>query len=209
MIANPVLQWVFTAAFLAVAAHCAAGVVRSAARPRPGSGRAAAGHLLHLVMSLDMAAMVWPWWAQIPLAPQLVTFSLAAAWFAVPALRTALVRRREVHRPVAAQSLINATMMLAMVWMVAVMGGAAQDSAGAVAAAAPGASMPGHQHGTLPPVHVAVGLGLTVLMLAAAACFATRVAGSGGATTHRRAAATANVTMTAGMAAMCWLMIST
>lgn len=217
MITDPVLQWVFTGTFLALAVHPVVGVVRAVvptAAGRRGDGwPGALHHLLHLVMCLDMAAMVWPWWAQIPIAAQLLAFSAGAVWFAVPALRAVpqlLPRRpgaiawRDGSSPL--PGLMNAAMMLAMVWMVAVMAPDAAAGGAAAGAAVPSAS--GHQHGSLPPTQIATGLGLSALMIAAALGYATGAVDRGAVAPQRRLHAVANTAMSAGMAAMCWLMVS-
>ncbi|WP_022916625.1 DUF5134 domain-containing protein [Ruania albidiflava] len=211
---DPVLQWMFTAVFLAVAGHCVIGladflrpVVRGGAGERADGvveRRTAIAHLCHLLMSLAMAAMAWPWWTHLPATPQVVVFALAAAWFVVQT-RTATAGRLRYA--------VDAVMMLAMVWMVAVMGyGPHATAAGTTGA------MGGHQHGMLAPAQVAVGLVFTVAMLAAAVTCATgrtsAPASSGmpaarrSTVLHRRADVAARTAMSTGMAAMCWLMVA-
>src|SRR5699024_7654199 len=158
VITGPVLPWVFTALFLAVAAHCVVGLGVALRPVMPGrvgdrsgggvDGRTAIAHLCHLLMSLSMVAMAWPWWSHLPATPQVVVFALAAAWFAVQTRSATTGRLRHV---------IDAAMMLAMVWMVAVMGYGPHATDAGMAG-----TMADHQHGTLAPVQVAVGLGLTV-----------------------------------------------
>ena len=214
MVTSPVLQWLFTAVFLAVAAHCVVGlaavlspVVRGGAGARTGAvvdRRTAIDHLCHLLMSLGMAAMAWPWWSHLPATPQVVVFAMAAAWFAVQTWTASTGRLRYA---------VDAVMMLAMVWMVVVMGYGSH----AMTADATG-TMGGHQHGMLAPPQIAVGLVFTVAMLAAAVGCATgrtsapALSGTGAAhrstVVHRRAEAAARTAMSAGMAAMCWLMVA-
>jgi len=214
VITGPVLPWVFTALFLAVAAHCVVGLGVALRPVMPGGvgdrsgggvdGRTAIAHLCHLLMSLSMVAMAWPWWSHLPATPQVVVFALAAAWFAVQTRSATTGRLRHV---------IDAAMMLAMVWMVAVMGYGPHATDAGMAG-----TMADHQHGTLAPVQVAVGLGLTVVMLAAAVGCATGLtgtqassrqgAGQPGTAVHRHADTAARTAMSAGMAAMCALMVA-
>lgn len=237
MVTSPVLQWALTAVFVAVAMYCVVELVGGHARRAPD-------HLAHLVMSLDMAAMAWPWWSEVPRAPQLVVFALATAWFTARlfvALGTrwrrsgswrgwpgAPLRRAATGAARLLGHLADAAMMLAMTWMVAVMG--TSMTAGREMASA----MAGHQHGMLPPTHVAAGLVLTAAMLATAAGRATgliethspaaaqqvAVAARPSASTapavrqllrarsHPHIATATATAMSAGMALMCWLMVS-
>ena len=109
------MQWATTALFGALAAH---SLWRLATTRQPFD---AASHLLHLGMSAVMVAMVWPWWARLPALPQVAFFAAGAAFFAGAAGWFALDGRLAGrHRSVRCQA-ANAVMMLAMVWMLAVM----------------------------------------------------------------------------------------
>ncbi|WP_369371338.1 DUF5134 domain-containing protein [Promicromonospora sp. Populi] len=125
MPSDPVVQWAVAGVFAALSAH---SVWRLATARQVFVGL---GYLFHLGMNLDMVAMVWPWWAQIPTLSQLgffavgaVFFASAAGWYAGDALpRGAAGDRRQLcchHRDAPAQA-AHAVMMLAMVWAVAVM----------------------------------------------------------------------------------------
>ncbi|OMC56283.1 hypothetical protein A5747_09575 [Mycobacterium sp. IS-836] len=69
--------------------------------------------VLHLVMAIAMAVMVWPWGAQLPAAGPAVFFLFAALWFVISAVASAeTLPLRTVYG-------YHALMMLAMAWMYA------------------------------------------------------------------------------------------
>lgn len=130
---------------------------------------AGTGHLFHLGMNLVMVAMVWPWWARLPAPPQVAFFAAGAAffagavgWFALDGLSTT-DRRRAGRRRSARCQAVNAVMMLAMVWMLAVMTRHA-DGVGGTAGAAHSA----HAAAPVPP-DVTTVAGGSVLLAALAA----------------------------------------
>ncbi|WP_051433072.1 DUF5134 domain-containing protein [Promicromonospora kroppenstedtii] len=115
MTSDPAAQWATTALFGALTAYSLWRLV--AARYL----FARTGHLFHLGMNLVMVAMVWPWWARLPALPQVAYFAAGAAFFAGAAGWFALdVRVASRYRSSRCQT-TNAVMMIAMVWMLAVM----------------------------------------------------------------------------------------
>lgn len=212
MVEDAWLQWALALVFVLTALH---SVGRAAASRSVGSG---IGHGLHVVMSLDMVAMCWPWWTVIPAWPQGVLFGAAAAWFAS---RLGLHwRRGQATARFALHQASHAVMMLVMVWMVAAMGpmvsagsGRLRGASGATAASAGStgsgadmaAAMAGaHSHGMLGPVAGLIGSLLVALLIAAGVIFALDAARRATGRLH----AVANSAMCAGMVVMCWPMIA-
>ncbi|QPZ37972.1 DUF5134 domain-containing protein [Paramicrobacterium chengjingii] len=158
----------------------------------------ATGHVLHVIMSLDMVAMCWPWWSSIPALPQALVFGAASAWFAG---RIAWKwRRGEASPHFALHQLSHLVMMLVMVWMVVAMGptAAAEGDAAPVAAT-------GHSHGMLGPIAGLSGSVLVALLIAAGVLFClTALRRDGGGRLH----ASANGAMCVGMVVMCWPMMA-
>ena len=109
MIQDPLLRWIVTILFVLSAAEC---VYALATGRRVGTHVVA--QVLHFAMAVAMVAMAWPWGAALPAAPAVVFFLLASGWFVVVTLA------QSGHRGVNAY---HAAMMLAMVWMYAVMSG--------------------------------------------------------------------------------------
>lgn len=68
MLSDPVLAWVLTLAFSATAVYSVLRLVNDRKL------FLVVGDGLHLVMSLAMIAMCWPWWTVIPVFPQLFVF---------------------------------------------------------------------------------------------------------------------------------------
>ncbi|MEU0841538.1 DUF5134 domain-containing protein [Streptomyces sp. NPDC005962] len=118
MIAATGLRWVLTLLFVVPAL---AAVWRTGAPGRAGGGPGAVervAHLLHAVMALTMAAMVWPWGMNLPAGPQVALFTLGALWFAGVALaRPVSASRTQALRG----ALPHVVMMGAMAWMAAAM----------------------------------------------------------------------------------------
>jgi hypothetical protein len=97
---------------------------------------------LHALMALAMVAMVWPWGTSLAAAPQIVFFSLAAAWFAV----AALLRPGAGSRSRALRGAVPYVLtMAAMAWMLGAMDAAMAGHGGAAGAMAdmPGMDMSG------------------------------------------------------------------
>ncbi|AOS64204.1 DUF5134 domain-containing protein [Actinoalloteichus hymeniacidonis] len=147
MVEGPLLQWLFTLGFGLAAVGFLRGVL---ARRTEGTGPDLPGRvsaLTHLVMCVAMIAMTWPWGMSVPATPQLVFFTLAAAWFlalAVGRMRaepadglSSTARRRGLPSGLASQ-LHHSLMMAAMVWMIVIM---------PAAMSAPSSGGGGHNHG--------------------------------------------------------------
>ncbi|MFF0049196.1 DUF5134 domain-containing protein [Streptomyces sp. NPDC005498] len=84
MIAATGLRWILTLLFCVLAAY---GLWRALAPAAAGHRWAARlTHGLHAVMAAAMAAMAWAWGMDLLVVPQVVFFSLAAAWFLIVAV---------------------------------------------------------------------------------------------------------------------------
>ncbi|MFD7711991.1 DUF5134 domain-containing protein [Streptomyces sp. NPDC059786] len=117
------LRWILTVLFVLPTLY-ALWLAMTPGRTVPGR----VGHLLHAVMGAAMAAMAWPWGMDLPVAWQVVLFSVGAVWFAATA-----AFRSPVTDPLRTRLLVavpHVVMMLAMAWMAAVMGGSAMSSGG-------------------------------------------------------------------------------
>lgn len=203
MFADPITQWVFTIVFLLLVVHSLVRLMGERAVPV-----LIIGHLLHVVMSLDMAVMAWPWWTQVPWSSQVAFFAAATLWYLVLGGMTARSRHRAQRwggGP--AHQLMHALMMGAMTWMVLAMAPGEAGSGGA------------HAHHLMSAGVAVAGILLTAGLLAAGAASATRA----GETFHlqrrlpgvkvRRgwpqlAESGASTVMNLGMAAMCALMLA-
>ncbi len=199
------MQWATTALFGALTAYSLWRLV-TARHLFAGTG-----HLFHLGMNLVMVAMVWPWWARLPTLPQVAFFAAGAAffagaagWFALDGLSTT-GRRRGRRRSARCQA-VNAVMMLAMVWMLAVM---TRHADGA------GAGHPGHS------THAAVSVPLDSLTVVSGAVLVAALAAGGvlfladlvryrqerGTVGRTGADLLAGALMSLGMAAACGLVL--
>lgn len=164
MTSDLAVQWATTALFGALTAY---SLWRLFTARHPFAGTS---HLFHLGMNLVMVAMVWPWWARLPALPQVAFlaagaafFAGAAGWFALDGL-SMTDRRRAGRRRSARCQAVNAVMMLAMVWMLAVMTRHIHDV---------GAGHPGHS------THVAVPVPLDSLAVAGGAVLVAALAAGG------------------------------
>ena len=109
MIDDLFLRWIVTALFVLSAAECVYAIA---------TGRRVwmhiVGQVLHVVMAVAMVVMAWPRGMSLPTTGPMLVFVLAALWF------VALTLGHPGHRGINAY---HAAMMLAMVWMYAVMSG--------------------------------------------------------------------------------------
>lgn len=80
------------------------------------------GHLLHLVMSVAMVAMVWRVGLGLPAIAPMLFFLLAAVWFVCVAVWTPAASRQRL------KTCYYAAMMAAMAWMYAAMSGGVPGS---------------------------------------------------------------------------------
>lgn len=110
MIHDSTLRWVITGLFVLFAAQCGLAILT---KPRPWT--MAVNHGWHLVMAVAMAAMAWPWGAQLPTTGPAVLFLLAALWFVAMAVVAAPARGRLTVNG------YHALMMVATAWMYATM----------------------------------------------------------------------------------------
>lgn len=202
------MQWATTALFGALTAYSLWRLV-TARHLFAGTS-----HLFHLGMNLVMVAMVWPWWARLPALPQVAFFAAGAAffagaagWFALDGLSPG--QRRAGHQRTARCQAVNAVMMLAMVWMLAVM----TQHAGGVGAGHPGHGAPGGHAGGAVPLDPStlVGGGVLVAALAAGGVLflldLVRYRRSHGALGRTGADLLAGGLMSLGMAAACGLVL--
>lgn len=133
MIDDLSLRWIVTALFVLSAAECVYAIT---------TGRRVWTHVvsqvLHLLMAVAMVVMAWPWGMALPTTGPMLLFAVATLWFVT------LTLGHPGHRGINAY---HAAMMLAMVWMYAVMSGSLipAPSDGASPTAGPGGhlSMPG------------------------------------------------------------------
>ncbi|MGO2050692.1 MAG: DUF5134 domain-containing protein [Microbacterium sp.] len=195
MLSDPVLQWVLTLTFSATAGYSALRLVNDR-KPL-----LVVGDSLHLVMSLAMITMCWPWWAVIPTLPQLLVFIAGTMWFV---LVTVLQAQRRITRASlgghsAWHQVTHAIMMLAMVWMILAM------------PSVTGAAAHTHDHGGLDLWAALTGVAITAALATAGVIFLVELIRCvRGRTTwlgHTGDVAS-GMLMSLGMAAMCWPMIA-
>lgn len=109
MIEDLFARWIVTALFVLSAAECLYAIT---------TGRRVwthvVSHSLHFTMAVAMVVMAWPWGMALPTTAPMLFFAGAALWF------VASILARPGHRGINAY---HAAMMLAMVWMYAVMSG--------------------------------------------------------------------------------------
>lgn len=192
---EPLAQWAFTAVFGVLAVYLVGRLVTEWRKPLQ-----VVMHLFHLVMSVVMVAMVWPWWGYVPAWMQVALFAAGAVWFAVLAGLLATKRISHFatgcHGPLYQVS--HAASMLAMVWMVVVM------------APTGDAPITTHHHAELGAGAVLGGTAATAAMLVSAVALLVETFDA-----MRRPASAppgpvdtaSGAVMSAGMAAMCWMML--
>jgi hypothetical protein len=76
VIAELMLRWIVTIAFVAVGVFC---VFRAVTR---GPALSRVSDVLHALMCAGMIAMAWPAWMDFARVPQLLLFTAATVWFA-------------------------------------------------------------------------------------------------------------------------------
>lgn len=195
MLTDPVLQWALTLVFSATAVYAVLRLLRD------GKPILIVGNALHLVMSLVMIAMCWPWWTIIPAFPQLLVFGAGTVWFVTIAV--AQGRRRISRAAVGGHSawhqVAHAVMMLAMVWMVLAMPSGTDSTTHA------------HHHSGLEPWAALTGVAITSALVTSGVIFLVEllrcVRGRTGWLGHTGDVASGTL-MSFGMAAMCWPMIT-
>jgi hypothetical protein len=148
MTADVALRWVVTVLFGLSVAECAQALLA-----HRGQWPTVVNHALHLVMSVAMIVMAWPWGMNVPTFPSMLLFLLAALWFAGLGLAVST----QTH-----DRLVNAyhaVMMAAMAWMYAAMNGDLLTGTSAHAPNHPGMNMPGMGTPTTDPTADASGTG--------------------------------------------------
>lgn len=195
MLSDPVLQWALTLTFSATAMYA---TVRLFADRKL---LPIVGNALHLVMSVVMVAMCWPWWSLLPRVPQTLFFSAGVVWFGAIAI---LQARRRITRSAAGghsawHQVAHAAMMLAMVWMILAMPSGTDATTHA------------HHHGGLEPWAALTGVAITAALAISGVIFLVELIRClCGRTTwlgHTGDVASGTL-MSFGMAAMCWPMIT-
>lgn len=114
------LRWILTLVFAATGGWFLVHLATASAHGRTSTLADRTCALAHVAMSLAMIAMSWPWGMRLPLWPQLVVFALATVWFlvlALPSRRSA----EHAHGSGRLSDVHHASMMAAMVWMIATM----------------------------------------------------------------------------------------
>lgn len=129
MIHDLLLRWAVTGLFALGATECGLPILT---RRRPWL--MVVNHGVHFLMAVGMAAMAWPWSAQLPATGPAVFFLLAAMWFTTRGIVAALTPASRVLHG------YHGLMMLATAWMYASMNGPLQP---AHSSKQPNASMPG------------------------------------------------------------------
>lgn len=124
----------------------------------------------HLLMSIVMIMMPLGWSTRIPAGVQILVFSAAALWYAYLVLfrPRAVSETVDGHHAGRPRLIYHAGMMLAMVWMAAIM--APLPGSDAATTSMPSMSMPGMgisagspstppEHGWADPVSITIGIG--------------------------------------------------
>lgn len=119
MIDDHALRWMVTVLFAASIVVYVYVVVA-----QHGRWTCTANHLLHLVMAIAMIVMAWPVGTGLPTVGPMIFFLLAAVWFVLVAARASSCISDRLT------SGYNATMMMTMVWMYAVMNGSLPSRTG-------------------------------------------------------------------------------
>jgi hypothetical protein len=159
------------------------------------------GDLLHALMCAGMVAMSWPWWSLLPALPQILLYSLAAAWFALLALLQVAGGTGTAGRSAEGQDVAlgrghaplhqaqHAAMMLAMVWMVVVM--------------SPAEGAMGHEMAMLSPAASTLGVAFTGVLAVSGLLVLAQARES----PRRRRGLLMMAAMDLAMAFACWLML--
>lgn len=123
MIESAELAWILTIVFAVTGIVCAIRCVQPevGGQPQYIADRVSSG--CHFLMSAGMLAMVWPWGMEISLTAQILVFSAAALWFVAALVMRSRVRSCAAHGVVMgrAHQLHHGLLMVAMVWMLALM----------------------------------------------------------------------------------------
>lgn len=195
MLSDPVLQWALTLIFSATALYA---TVRLFADRKL---LLIVGNVLHLVMSVVMVAMCWPWWSVLPAVPQTLFFSAGVVWFGAIAILQ--VRRRISRATVGGHSawhqVAHAVMMLAMVWMILAMPSGTDATTHA------------HHHGGLEPWAATSGAAITAALVTSGVIFLVELISCLRGRTNwlgHTGDVASGTLMSFGMAAMCWPMIT-
>jgi hypothetical protein len=201
VVGSPAVQWTLSLVFAVTAGYY---VYRPAAR-RVGGWKAALDDALHVLMSVAMVAMVWPWGMAVPVMLYIVTFTAAMLWFVARALFTTSTLNPIGHHDSCGQAWYHAAMMAAMIWMGLAMSVAmtgvpsGKATTGAAAAQMPGMDMgagPASAGAPSPPplwiyvpsVALAIGFGVAAVWFVVAQLRDRRVSALSGAASGLMAA---------------------
>lgn len=203
MFSNPIALWSFTSLFSFLAAYSFIRTITDFRNPYQS-----VGHFLHAAMSVVMAVMAWPWWNALPAIPQIIFFSAATLWYLVMLIMqtTGKVTQQSLGGHSTWHQAVHAIMMLAMVWMVAVM--AAMDHA---AQPEHSGGHAGHHHDALSAPAALTGVAVTAALIIAGVIFTVEYITCSKKTSnawrgHAGELASGGL-MCLGMAAMCLPMI--
>lgn len=139
MITDRPLVWVLTLVLVLAGVYFLARCVAPRTVAAPGGFLDRTAGLWHATMAADMVLMLWPVGVRAPRWPQLIVFGTGALYFFLVGCAWPGADRGRYR------SVLHGAMMLAMVWMVAVMPTSTDAGAGASTSMAgmPGMTMPG------------------------------------------------------------------
>lgn len=117
MVEDALARGLLTAVFALTAAWFAGHGVRG------GSWADRVCDTFHVLMSLSMVAMAWPWGTAVPVLPQVLLFAAASVWFVLMAVLPPdrPPRNREHTDRGAWLPWLHVVMMVSMVWMLLAM----------------------------------------------------------------------------------------
>lgn len=162
MIRSAALGWLLSVVFAAIAGYYAWRTVRAAGGGRPTKpDRISCA--VHAAMSAGMVPMLWWWGMELPALPQVALFGFGALWFLTlaggdPRQASCALQGHRGPLGLRLYHVHHAVLMVAMVWMVALMSVPALAPMSMSAAPAPaGGAMAGMDHGAAGGLPVAGG----------------------------------------------------
>jgi hypothetical protein len=114
MLTEPIVRWLLSAVFAVVGSWYAIGAVMMAVRGAREYARPIVGQSLHIMMCINMVAMLWVWGASISPPVQAAVFGAATVWFLVEAIKPTHV---DGPRQLKEHNWFHVASMGAMVWM--------------------------------------------------------------------------------------------
>jgi hypothetical protein len=210
MVNSMFVSWILTIAFAATGMWFLLGRAR-----RTGSAPPTAvdriSDLIHVLVSVVMIVMIWPWGARVPVWPQAVAFVLAACWFLAPVVSA---RFRPTPQPQGLRwspHVHHATMAIALVWMILTMPGAASMDPGMPGPGGDDAMSSAMAAASVDPLGateiINVVLAAYFLLSALPLLSAVRAGRNDPGRRHRVLDAASHATMSVGMAALLLMML--